>query len=139
MDVAPDLITRDFTFELIGADGLATIVGVRMMYDLQDPYAATAEFQTPRGAVRWVFARQLLADGMYGPAGAGDVQVWPSLDARGRSVLVIELSSPEGSALLQANTREVAKFIRSSELAIPMGAEGDFVDVDAALEQLLPH
>jgi hypothetical protein len=139
MDVAPDLITHHLTLELIDGDGISTTLGVRMMYDLQDPYAAIAEFQTPKGSVRWVFARQLLADGIYAPTGAGDVQVWPSLDTHGRSVIVLELSSPDGTALLQASTKEVAAFLQSTEEAVPVGSEEQYTDIDAALERLLAH
>ena len=88
-------------------------------------------------AARWVFARELLASGAYEPTGDGDVHVWPCLDARGRAVTIIELSSPDGEALMQARSDDVTEFLRRTESLVPSGSETNLIDVDGAIAQLL--
>ena len=84
-----------------------------------------------------MFARDLLAEGLYEPTGDGDVHVWPCLDARGRAVTIIELSSPDGEALMQARSDEVCEFLARTEALVPTGSEGGLMDVDGALARIL--
>ena len=50
-----------------------------LRYDTADPYAVHATFHTgAEETVEWVFARDLLAEGLHRPTGTGDVRVWPS-------------------------------------------------------------
>ena len=86
--------------------------------------------------VEWIFARDLLAVGIEGPAGEGDVQVWPS-DQYGRELLNLALSSPFGEAHFEAPRSSTAAFLsRTYELIAP-GAESEFIDVDSELDELL--
>jgi hypothetical protein len=105
------------------------------VYDPADACAVTMALQTPSGAVRWTFARDLLVDGQYEPTGDGDVHVWPCLSSCGEAVVIVELSSPAGETLLQFPTRAVQEFVHACLDAVPTGAEE--VDVDGWLEQLL--
>lgn len=67
-----------------------------LRYDTADPYAVHATFHTgAEETVEWVFARDLLAEGLHRPTGTGDVRVWPSR-SQGQGVVCIALSSPEG-------------------------------------------
>lgn len=136
MDTAPVSVTHPLTLELIDSSGRATPLAAQLSYDNRDPYAVTALFKTQDTTVRWVFARELLRKGLFDPTGDGDVHVWPCLDARGHAVTIIELSSPDGEALLQAQSDEVNDFLRESEHLVPMGAEDDFVDVDEVLAHI---
>ena len=102
-------------------------VEVRLSYDPHDPFAVTVEAEAPARRISWVFARDLLADGLRSmtPLGEGDVQV------QATSVLT-EISGPDGHAapvvlrLPWWNTRE---FIRLSQVQVARGAER--CDVDA--------
>jgi hypothetical protein len=105
------------------------------VYDAADPCAATLVVQSPSGPVHWTFARELLVEGQYEPAGDGDVHVWPCLSATGESVVIVELCSPLGETMLQFPTRAVQEFVYSSVDSVPLGQEQ--VDVDAWLQQLL--
>jgi hypothetical protein len=136
MDTAPVSVTHPLTLELIDAGGKSTQLQAELSYDSRDPFAVSAEFKTSDTLVRWVFARELLSEGLYDPTGDGDVHVWPCLDARGHAVTIIELSSPDGEALLQAKSDEVNSFLRSTESLVPFGAEGDLVDVDDAIAKI---
>jgi len=91
--------------------------------------------ETPSGQVRWTFARNLLIEGQYEPAGDGDVHVWPCLSPCGEAVVIVELDSPAGETLLQFPTRAVQDFVYASLETVPMGSEA--VDVDEWIEQIL--
>ena len=82
-----------------------------LRYDTADPYAVHATFHTgAEETVEWVFARDLLAEGLHRPTGTGDVRVWPSR-SHGQGVVCIALSSPEGEALLEAPARALESFL----------------------------
>jgi len=137
MDSAPLTVTRAMTLDLIDASGAATPLEAQLRYESDDPYAISAEFSTGAESVGWVFARDLLASGLYEPAGDGDVHVWPCLDVRGRAVVIFELCSPDGEALLQARADEVADFLQSTRDLVPQGSEGAHVDLDELVVRLL--
>lgn len=143
MATRPLSITHPLTLELLDASGGTTPVSAELTYDVCDPYAVTARFSVqPEVAgdesVCWVFARALLATGMYEPVGDGDVHIWPCLNARGDAVTVIELSSPDGEALMQAFTSSVCSFLRETEALVPTGAETKYLDLDDTITRLLP-
>ncbi len=137
MTTAPASITRAITLELIDASGTATTVEADLRYDVRDPFAVTACFDTGSTKVQWVFGRDLLDQGRYEPTGDGDVHVWPCLSARGEAVTIIELSSPDGEALLQARAIDVNDFLRRTEDLVALGSEAELIDFDAAVSQLL--
>src|SRR5258708_39318653 len=65
-----------------------------LYYSAGDPYAILMAFHVGTDdPVEWIFSRDLLTAGLHGPAGEGDVQVWPG-DDHGLGVLNIALSSP---------------------------------------------
>jgi len=135
MNTAPATVTQTVTLELIDPTGAATPINAELRYDARDPYAVTTVFMTGTTQVRWTFGRELLTDGLYEPAGDGDVHVWPCLSANGEAVVIVELCSPVGETLLQFPSRAVQEFVYSSLDAVPMGTEQ--IDVDAWLDQLL--
>lgn len=106
-------------------------------YRAADPYAVTATFFATAGPVTWTFARELLVQGMLEPAGLADVHVWPCLDERGRAVVIIELSSPDGQLVLQAMTSEIQRFVHQTLVLVPAGAEDERIDLDTLVDQLL--
>jgi hypothetical protein len=116
---------------------LSTPLDAEFEYDPADPFAVSILFTDEPAPVRWTFARDLLIEGYYEPTGDGDVHVWPCLDARGRAVTIIELSSPDGEALMQARSDDVTEFLRRTESLVPSGSETNLIDVDGAIAQLL--
>jgi hypothetical protein len=137
MDIAPVTVSHELVLELIDANGQSTPLDAELCYDSVDPYAVAACFDTGEARVRWVFARELLSCGLYEPTGDGDVHVWPCLDAQGRAVTIIELSSPDGEALMQARSGDVTEFLRLTESLVPSGTEADLVDIDETIALLL--
>ncbi len=106
-------------------------------YCADDPYAIRMAFHVGGDEpVEWIFARELLAQGLTQRAGDGDVRVWPG-DAEDSDVLNIALSSPFGEAHFEAPRRATAEFLKSSYGIIPAGSESDFMDLDREIDQLL--
>jgi len=106
-------------------------------YCADDPYAIKMSFHGGTDEpVEWIFARELLAAGLASPVGEGDVKVWPA-EVHGADVLNIALSSPFGDAHFEAPLTATAEFLRSTYGIIPAGTEGDFIDVDSELDELL--
>jgi sporulation and cell division protein SsgA len=137
MDTVPASITRGLALELLDANGTATPLAAELRYEKSDPYAVAACFLAGETQVQWVFARDLLRAGLHQPTGDGDVHIWPCLDSLGHAATIIELSSPDGEALIQARTDELYEFLAEAETLVRSGTEGDYVDVEGALAQLL--
>jgi hypothetical protein len=137
MNTAPVIVTQAVTLELIDHSGAATPIEAELQYDPRDPYAVTTVFMTSSSQVRWTFGRELLSEGLYEPSGDGDVHVWPCLDAEGHAVVIIELCSPDGEALVQARTGDLSSFVARMAKAVAPGHESDLLDVDAAITAIL--
>jgi Streptomyces sporulation and cell division protein, SsgA len=109
-----------------------------LRYTADDPYAVHLSFPTAPGqdGIEWMFARQLVADGLTAPAGDGDVRIWPSPDDPSGPVYV-ELCSPSGRALFAIGRDVLADFVQRSLAVVPTGDEGGHLDLDAELDLLL--
>lgn len=121
--------------------GADVIVDAILRYDAADPYAVHVTFRTgpgDEGRIEWLFARNLLGAGLVGPAGDGDVRIWPSHDGTDGPVY-IELSSPSGQALFEAPRDKVKGFLGRTYELVPNGQETEFLDIDSELELLLLH
>ena len=125
-------------FDLLAPRCPAVPVRVELRYDTRDPYAVVAAFRTGKaGWVEWVFARDLLADGLIATAGDGDVRIRPSVDDP--EVVVVELNSPSGHAVFEASAQEFADFLdRTYDVVLP-GNEHLWVAVDEALSQMISN
>jgi hypothetical protein len=133
MNTAPLTVTQPVTLELIDPTGGVTPIDAELHYDPRDPYAVTTVFMTGSSQVRWTFGRDLLTEGLYEPSGDGDVHVWPCLDSEGHAVVIIELCSPDGEALVQAKTNDLSVFVERMNKAVELGNESAHVDVDATI------
>ena len=129
-------VTQPVHLELIDSSGAATPIEAELRYDPADPYAVTTVFKTGASQVRWTFGCELLAEGLYEPSGDGDVHVWPCLDSSGHAVVIIELCSPDGEALVQAKTGDLRTFVDRMNATVALGAESELIDVDAAINAI---
>ena len=136
MKASPRSISRHVILELFSSTGSA-LVEAELRYDADAPYAVAVAFQLDGSELVWVFGRDLMLRGVAEPAGDGDVQVFPSLDDDGRLVVMLQLSSPSGLALVEAKARDVIDFLASTRAAVWPGTESDYLRVDDAIQALL--
>ena len=132
-------VTAELELRLVvpGGPSLPVIAGLR--YDSNDPWAVRVAFQTGGegdGIVEWMFARQLLTDGVAKACGEGDVRVWPALHGTER-VVNLAMASPSGSALFEIDRDALVEFLQQTYLAVPTGGESEAVDLESELALLL--
>lgn len=134
---APATVTQALPLRLLDGTGARLELTAELRYDATDPYAVDIVFHTgdPLG-VRWVFARDLLAEGLFRSNGEGDVHVCPHIDDHGSAVVQIELSSPDGEAVLQAPSDGLQSFLQSTYDLVPPGRESSHLDMDSLVESL---
>ena len=87
------------------------------------------------GGVEWLLSRDLLRAGLTGPAGEGDVRLWPARG--GLDVLFLQLRAPSGEALFELSSAVVGDFLRESEQLVAVGHESEALQVDDELSALL--
>jgi len=87
------------------------------------------------GGIAWLLSRELLQAGLEGPAGEGDVRLWPAHAAT--DVLFLHLRAPSGEALFELSRATVAAFLRQTETLVPSGTESSLLDLDDELQVLL--
>ncbi|QTE28081.1 SsgA family sporulation/cell division regulator [Pengzhenrongella sicca] len=112
-----------------------------LRYSSSDPYAVHADFASADGPARtWVFARDLLVQGLEGdeaaPAGRGDVCIWRDQDPE---YLLVTLGGVDGHALIATSAGPVDRFVRATRALVLVDSEADCVGaaVDAFLSSLL--
>ncbi|MBD0671788.1 SsgA family sporulation/cell division regulator [Streptomyces sp. CBMA156] len=121
---------------LVVSHELSFRLPVDLAYEADDPYAVRLTFHLPGDApVTWFFARELLLDGISGPAGEGDVHVRPVGEEL--SEVCIVLRSPDGDALLRAPSAPLIAFLARTDRLVPMGQELAGRDIDAQLADIL--
>ncbi len=108
-----------------------------LYYRGDDPYAIRMAFHVGMDdPVEWIFARDLLAEGLDRVTGDGDVRVWPTT-AGHRDVLNLALSSPFGQAHFEAPLTALTGFLLRTFEVVPAGREGEFIDIEGELNDML--
>ncbi|MEV8548943.1 SsgA family sporulation/cell division regulator [Streptomyces glaucescens] len=131
------VVERELELRLVLSPGRSVAVPARLGYRTDDPYAVHLAFHVDsESPVHWTFARELLVEGVFRPCGQGDVRVWPSR-SRGRGVVLLGLSSPDGDALLEAPAAQVSAWLERTLRVVPPGTEGGQPGLDDALARLL--
>ncbi|MFB7662781.1 SsgA family sporulation/cell division regulator [Kitasatospora sp. NPDC056138] len=121
---------------LVVSNELSFRIVVDLAYDPADPYAIRLTFHLPGDApVTWVFARELLLDGISSPTGEGDVHIHPVGEEL--SEVGVMLRSPEGDAVLRAPSPPLIAFLAGTDRLVPMGEERTGRDLDAQLALIL--
>jgi hypothetical protein len=137
MDLAHVTVQQPARAQLITAEEQELPLAATLRYTSTDPLAVHVDFPPEAclqgEAVTWTFGRALLAEGLRGPAGSGDVQIWPC----GRSRTVMEFHSPLGLALLQFDTAALRRFLLRSYAVVAAGREDVGAAVDRGLDALL--
>jgi hypothetical protein len=130
-------VSEELRIRLILSPERSVPVPARLRYLVDDPFAVHITFHLGQDSpVTWVFARELLVEGVFRACGQGDVRIWPTrLD--GCNVICLALSSPAGDALLEAPAGTVAAWLERTLRLVPPGHEDTGLDVDGALAALL--
>jgi anti-anti-sigma regulatory factor len=133
----PVVVTRRFDGRLLLSETREARLLTQLDYDAMDPYAVTATFLLDDdNKVKWVFARDLLSDGLHRKTGEGDVMVRPKTGGTATEIELI-LSVPTGHAQVTLPAQTVAAFIEESHDLVPLGAESQYLHLDATIERLL--
>ncbi|MFD7947303.1 SsgA family sporulation/cell division regulator [Streptomyces sp. NPDC059744] len=132
-------VVRGLFVQLVVSHEMSLSVSMRLQYESTDPHVVRAAFDVVGSdeTVEWIIGRDLLADGLAGPAGEGDIHVWPVEEERDGSDLYILLNPPDGTALLKAPAREIKAFLQETEAVVPKGAESGNIDLDTLLAHLI--
>ena len=117
MNSSSTTVSAELGLRLVAAEQPVIALVASLHYSGSDPYAIRMAFHVgTEEPVEWIFARDLLADGLMTPEGDGDVLIWPSspvIEPDGQtdgplSVLNIKLSSPFGEAHFEAPAEAIA-------------------------------
>ncbi|MEU8520884.1 SsgA family sporulation/cell division regulator [Streptomyces sp. NBC_01216] len=133
----PTVIEQAVQARLVASAPRMETVPAMLRYDRGDPYAVSMIFP-PRATlvdveVAWAFSRELLVQGVEGPAGEGDVRVRPY----GYDRTVVEFHATEGVAVVHIRTEELRRFLERAQHLVPSGREHHYLDWDQDLAQLL--
>jgi Streptomyces sporulation and cell division protein, SsgA len=124
------------TVELVALADDTTPVRSRWTYDADEPFTIAVAFLSEDDVwVQWVFARDLLVNGLSGSAGIGDVRLRPRR-TNGRTALQLEIESPDGHALLELDRESVQRFLEATTKIVPLGEESDYFDVDGLIDEI---
>jgi hypothetical protein len=136
MRVVSSTVTRELSMHVLAPTGGPSQVAVSLRYDTADPYAVHAVFRVAADQqIAWVFARELLSEGLDQPSGEGDVHIRPACD-QGGEVVHVTLRSPDGEALIAAPLDVVVEFLSSAYALCPRGRESQHLEIDRKLGAL---
>ncbi|MET9387495.1 SsgA family sporulation/cell division regulator [Streptomyces sp. NPDC002928] len=129
-------VTQGVAVQLVVSRTYSLSMCMSLRYEPTDPYVVRAAFFTDTDEpAEWVLGRDLLADGLTGSAGCGDVRVWSAV-GRGDQSMYIVLGSPAGTALLEVPVQDVKAFLENTEALVPRGTESGHIDWDLELANL---
>ncbi len=117
---------------------LAPVEGMQQAvfaFNVDHPYSV--RITVGDGGPSWELARTVLVQGMTGVAGAGHARVWPIVNDAGRSLVVLHLEAPQGELVAEILTTQLDRFLRRTTGLVPLGTEGEHLDLDGVIEQLL--
>ncbi|MCN9241584.1 SsgA family sporulation/cell division regulator [Streptomyces sp. RY43-2] len=131
------VIEQPVEARLVAAAPRMPSIPAMLRYDRRDPFAVRMTFPAPATLegveVCWTFARALLAAGLEGPEGHGDVRVRPY----GYDRTVLEFHAPEGTAVIHIHSSEVRSFLQRATELVPVGLEHLQVNLDHGLAELM--
>jgi hypothetical protein len=127
-DVAP--VTADFSARVLRPGSGSVAARIHLHFESTDPYAVVMTVRLPgRETIPWIFARELLDDGLSRASGAGDVTVEPCPHAPSL-LLHVTLRDDVSEAVLEMRMAPVFEFLLSTHERVPPGREGQFLLVE---------
>lgn len=129
-------VSQDLQMQVVVDNDGRVALPATLSYDAHEPFAVTATFRTGEGDITWVFARDLLRDGLTRPAGEGDIVIRPAHPSRG-ALIILTLNSPSGSARLEGSREDLRAFVAEMYDLVPDGAEWPYLEIDSVIAELL--
>lgn len=117
-------------------DGSRAAMEATFEFSSADPFAVSATFHSGDMDIDWVFARDLLVEGMQKTSGIGDVVISP-IEFGSDPRLQLVLRSPQGEAVLSAKREDVELFLMQTYQVVPLEEESRFLNVAGALAAIL--
>ncbi|MBV2355337.1 SsgA family sporulation/cell division regulator [Streptomyces sp. J2-1] len=131
------VIEQPVEARLVSAAPRMQSIPATLRYDEADPFAVRMAFPAPATLegvdVCWTFSRELLAAGLRGAEGNGDVRVRPY----GYDRTVLEFHAPEGTAVVHVRSGEIRAFLDATGDLVPVGLEHLHFDLDHDLDELM--
>ncbi|HEY0574797.1 MAG TPA: SsgA family sporulation/cell division regulator [Pseudonocardia sp.] len=132
-DTRIDRVRQDMFAVLHGQE---TPLLTRWSYRSDDPFAVMMSISRPSGRwIDWLLSRDLLIEGLAGPAGVGDVRLTPFSDEE-FDVLEVRIGDDEGFASLEFDRDLIERFLEASFEIVSAGAESAVIDVEAEIEKI---
>ncbi|MEU9986566.1 SsgA family sporulation/cell division regulator [Streptomyces sp. NPDC048045] len=131
------VIEQPVEARLVAAAPRMPSIPATLRYDRNDPFAVRMTFPAPATLegveVCWTFSRELLAAGLHGAEGVGDVRVRPY----GYDRTVLEFHAPEGTAIVHVRSGEIRRFLEATGDLVPVGREHLQLNLDHGLAELM--
>ena len=132
-DTRIDRVRQDMFAVLRGQE---TPILTQWSYRSDDPFAVMMSISRPSGRwIDWLLSRDLLIEGLAGPAGVGDVRLTPFSDEE-FDVLEVRIGDDEGFASLEFDRDLIERFLEASFEIVSAGAESTVIDVEAEIEKI---
>ena len=132
----PTAVTAELSMRMVVDSDRTIDVPCELEYRSDEPYAVRATFQTGAADIEWMFARDLILEGMQRPSGEGDIVIWPE-NHGAQPLILLALNSPTGQAVLEVDRPHIEHFVRRTFDIVAVGDEGTTVDVDRCIERIL--
>ncbi|WP_327372669.1 SsgA family sporulation/cell division regulator [Streptomyces sp. NBC_01216] len=118
-----DTVDAEVPMDFLPPDEHPCRVTVRMRYNSCDPLAVQLTIPLPDdSSVTWVFARELLAEGVDRSCGEGDVRIAPVGNGRPGQVL-IRFRVREREARFATDADSLVAFLDRTGEVVPIGGE----------------
>ena len=132
----PTAVTAELSLRMVVDSDRTIEVPCELEYRSDEPYAVRATFRTGAADIEWMFARDLILEGLQRPSGEGDIVIWP--ENHGDTPLVlIALNSPTGQAVLECDRAHIEHFVRRTFDIVAVGEEGTSIDIDRCIHLIL--
>lgn len=132
----PTAVTAELSLRMVVDSDRTIEVPCDFEYRSDEPYAVRATFRTGAADIEWMFARDLILEGLQRPSGEGDVVIWP--EHQGDVPLVLlALNSPTGQAVLECDRAHIEHFVKRTFDIVAVGEEGATAGVDRCIDLIL--
>jgi hypothetical protein len=127
-------VHKTLVVELQAGDSDRFPVLAHLSYDPADPFAVTVVFSHDgRVLARWQLDREMVADGLLGPVGVGDVRLSPQARGVGQELRMEFLGEPRPDggrhhAVVYAWAETVGEFLAQTRRLVAPGQEDAGVD-----------